>query len=123
MKKIGKKEKAIFDKIIRQFPPENNRFYIEHNKKTDTFRLRLNQVNPEKWILKRPKEATNKTKLKQAKNLFKFLIKDKNSVFYSVNKINKNIVAKAKRLVYAKDKVFIKLYNEVENKNCCYTDK
>lgn len=76
-------------------------------------------MDPEK-----AKKTTNETKLKQAKKLFKFLIKDKNSVFfYSVNKINKNIVAKAKRLVYAKDKLFIKLYNEVENKNNCYTGK
>ena len=37
-----KGEEAIFDKIIRQFPPDNDRFYIEHYKKTDAFRLGLN---------------------------------------------------------------------------------
>ena len=60
-------------------------------------------------------ETVDKTKLKQAKNLFNSLIKDENREFYSVDKINRNLVAKAKRLVYAKE-VFIKLYNELEIK-------
>ena len=28
-----KREEAIFDKIIRQLPPNNDRFYIEYDKK------------------------------------------------------------------------------------------
>ena len=38
-------------------------------------------------------KAVDKTKLKQAKKLFNSLIKDENSVFYSVDKINKKLVA------------------------------
>ena len=41
-------------------------------------------------------KAVGDTKLKQAKNLFNSLIKDENSLLYSVDKINKNLVAKAK---------------------------
>ena len=69
------------------------------------------------------KKAVYETKLKQAKNIFNYLIKDENSVFYSVDKINKNLVAKVKRMVYPKDKAFIKLYTEVENKNYLYLYK
>ena len=36
-------------------------------------------------------KAVDETKLKQAKNLFNSLIKDESSIFYSVNKINKNL--------------------------------
>lgn len=33
--KIRRKE-AIFDKIINQLPPDNDKYYIKHNKKNDT---------------------------------------------------------------------------------------
>ena len=68
-------------------------------------------------------KAVEETKLKQKIFLFNSVIKDKNSIFYYVDKINKNIVAKPKRSVYPKGKVFIKLYTEVENKNYLYLDK
>ena len=67
-------------------------------------------------------KAVDEKKLKQAKNLFNSSIKERNSVFCSVDKRNKSLVTKARRLVYAKGKVFIKLYNEVENKNYLYID-
>ena len=69
--------------------------------------------------VEKDEKAVDETKLKQAKNLFNSLIKDENSIFYSADKINKNLVAKARRSVYAKDK----LYTEVENKNYLYLDK
>lgn len=53
-------------------------------------------------------KAVDETKLKQAKNLFNSLIKDENSIFHFVNKINKNLAAKPKRLVYAKKKCILK---------------
>ena len=46
-------------------------------------------------------------KLKQIKNLFKKLIKDEKSVFYAVNRINRSILDKAKKLLYGKYKVFL----------------
>ena len=68
-------------------------------------------------------KAVDETKLKLAKNLFNSLIKDENRIFYSVDKRNKNLVAKARRMLYVKDKVFITLYTEVENKNYLYLNK
>lgn len=53
-------------------------------------------------------KAVDETKLKQAKNLFNSLIKDENRIFHFVNKINKNLAAKSKRLVYAKEKCILK---------------
>ena len=49
----------------------------------------------------------NMDKLKQIKNLFKKLIKDEKSVFYAVNRINRSILDKAKKLLYGKYKVFL----------------
>ena len=57
---------------------------------------------------------TEETK-KQLKNLFGKLAKDSNSLFYSVEKINRNLLNKAQKSIYEKDKVFYKRYNEIEN--------
>ena len=54
---------------------------------------------------------------KQLKNLFGKLTRDSNSLFYSAEKINRNLLNKARKSVYEKDKVFYKLYNEVENRD------
>ena len=40
---------------------------------------------------------------KQAKNLFKKLLTDANSVFYSAEKINKTLLNKARKSFYEKD--------------------
>ena len=52
---------------------------------------------------------------KKQLNLFGKLTKDSNSLFYSVEKINRNLLNKARKSVYEKDNVFYKLYNEIEN--------
>ena len=52
-------------------------------------------------------------KLKGAKNLFKKLITDSKSIFYAVDKINKNLLNRARNLLYPKDKVFILLVNSL----------
>ena len=57
---------------------------------------------------------------KQIKNLFKKLINDQNSVFFSVDKINKTLLNKGKKSNYDKDKVFYKLFSKIENKNVIY---
>ena len=54
-------------------------------------RTELNQAR--KMDAEKDEKAVDKTKLKQAKKLFNSLIKDENSVFYSVDKINKKLVA------------------------------
>ena len=49
--------------------------------------------------------------LKQIKNLLKSLTKYENSVFYSTEKIRKNLLKKANKSNYSKDNVLSKLYN------------
>ena len=60
---------------------------------------------------------------KQAKNLFKKLLTDTNSVFYSAEKINKTLLNKARKSFYEKDKVFYKLYARIEDQNIFDDDK
>ena len=50
-------------------------------------------------------------------NLFKTLQNDPKSVFYSVGNLSKTIINKAKKSVYDKDKVFVNLYEKLEDKN------
>ena len=57
---------------------------------------------------------------KQLKNLFKKLINDQNSVFYSADRINATLLNKGRRSPYEKDKVFYKLFNTVEDRNIIY---
>ena len=65
---------------------------------------------------------TEETK-KQLKNLFGKLAKDSNSLFYSVEKINRNLLNKARKSVYEKDNVFYKLYNEIENRDTIFDEE
>ena len=57
---------------------------------------------------------------KQVKNLFKELINDQNSVFYSSDKITKTLLNKGRRSLYEKDKVFYKIFNSIEDKDVIY---
>ena len=50
-------------------------------------------------------------------NLFKNLQKDPKSVFYSIGNLSQSILNKARKSIYDKDKVFVNLYNELEDKN------
>ena len=65
-------------------------------------------------------------KQKQVKNLFKKLINDENSVFYSSDKITRTLLNKGIKSSYEKDKVFYKIFNLIEDKDIIYdfdTDK
>ena len=57
---------------------------------------------------------------KQVRNLFKKLINDQNSVFFSSDKINKNLLNKGRKSLYEKDKVFYNLFKKIENKDVIY---
>ena len=59
---------------------------------------------------------------KQAKNLFKKLVNDQNSVFFSSDKINKTLLNKGRKSRYEKDKVFYNLFKNIENKNIIYDE-
>ena len=62
-------------------------------------------------------------KLKQIKNRFNSLIKNENGIFYSADKVNRNLVNKTRRSIYPKDRVFNKLYNELGDKYNLYINK
>ena len=53
--------------------------------------------------------------IKQAKNLYKSLIKGKNSVFCVADCINNKLINRAKTSLYDKNKIFVKLHKESEN--------
>ena len=63
--------------------------------------------------------TTNSQKIKnnRVENLFRNLQKDPRSVFYSTGNLIKSIVNKANKSVYKKDKVFVNLYKQLEDKN------
>ena len=56
-------------------------------------------------------------KNKRVWNIFRSLQNDWKSVFYSTNKITKLILKKAKMAPYNKDDIFVKLYEQIEDKN------
>ena len=61
--------------------------------------------------------SISNTKNKQIQNLFRNLQKDLRSIFYSVGNLSNSLLNKAKKSTYDKDKVFVSLYNELEDKN------
>ena len=56
-------------------------------------------------------------KKNRIQNLFRNLQKDPRSAFYPVGNLSKSILNKATKSVYEKDKVFVNLYNQLEDKN------
>ena len=60
--------------------------------------------------------------MKQAKKLFKKLVNDQNSVFYSAEKINRTLLSGARKPAYKKDKVFYKICISLEDQENIYDD-
>ena len=58
--------------------------------------------------------------IRQIKNLFTKLTKDKNSVFYLADKINRTLLNKSRMPSYKKDKDFYKIYIRLEEKEIIY---
>ena len=56
-------------------------------------------------------------KNKRVQNLFRPLQNDPKIVFYTINKITKSLLEKAKMGPYIKDHVFFNLYEQIEDKN------
>ena len=56
-------------------------------------------------------------KNKRMQNLFQHLQNDQKSVFYTTTRLNKSILKKAKKAVCDKDKVFVNLYEQLEDKD------
>ena len=56
-------------------------------------------------------------KNKRVQNLFRSLQNDPKSIFYTTNKLSKWLIKKAKTAFYDKDKVFVNLYEQLEDKD------
>ena len=50
-------------------------------------------------------------------NLFNNLQKNPKSIFYLVGHLSKTVLNKASKSIFDKDKVFVNLYNQLEDKN------
>ena len=55
-------------------------------------------------------------------NLFRNLQKDPKSIFYAIESLSRTILNKARKSAYDKDKVFVNLYDQLEDKNFYQND-
>ena len=62
-------------------------------------------------------EIMDDEKNTRIQNLFKTLQKDPKSAFYTVTNISNNLLKKNLKSTYEKDKVFVNLYQKLEDKN------
>ena len=51
----------------------------------------------------------------KANNLYRTLVIDHKSNFYATDRVNKILVKKARTFLYPKDKLFVKIYKEIDN--------
>ena len=51
----------------------------------------------------------------KARNFYNSLTNDQKSIFYATDRITNDVIKKAKRSLYPKDKVFVKIFSEVKN--------
>ena len=56
-------------------------------------------------------------KNKRVLNLFRSLQNDPKSAFYTINRLTKSLIKKEKTSFYDKDKVFVNLYGQIEDKD------
>ena len=61
--------------------------------------------------------------IKRVKYLYKLLIKDENSAFYTADRLNRKLINTAKVSLYDKDKDFVRLYKKSENIEEIYFDE
>ena len=56
-------------------------------------------------------------KINRIQNLFRNLQKDPKSIFYAIENLSRTILNKARKSAYDKGKVFVNLYDQLEDKN------
>ena len=59
---------------------------------------------------------------KKIKNLYNALISDQNSVFYATTRISKNLINRTRKSLYSKDKVFVNIYKNFNEKETSLTE-
>ena len=101
--------KDIFGDIIKNFPPENyKKFKIDYDPSNN---LTFN------WWDESYNKNSQDELLKRVNNLFNNLQKNTNSVFYLAgNSVSKTLLDKAQKSVFEKDKVFVNLYKQLEDR-------
>ena len=61
-------------------------------------------------------------KTNRIQNLFRNLQKDPKSIFYAIESLSRTILNKARKSAYDKDKIFVNLYDQLEDKNFYQND-
>ena len=61
--------------------------------------------------------ANSDIKTNRIQNLFRNLQKDPKSIFYVFENLSRTILNKARKSAYDKEKVFVNLYDQLEDKN------
>ena len=61
-------------------------------------------------------EKDQEIERKKANNLLRYLIKNEQSIFYAIDRINQNVINRAKRSNYLKDRVFVSIYSKLKDK-------
>ena len=51
----------------------------------------------------------------KALNLYRALINDQKSIFYATDSATKGLIEKARTSLYPNDKIFVKIYHEIDN--------
>ena len=59
----------------------------------------------------------------KTKNLYSTLINDQKSIFYATDRISKVLIKNARASLYPKDKVFVKIDNEIGNKKTSFINE
>ena len=59
---------------------------------------------------------TEEIEKKKANNLLRHLLKNEQSIFYAIDRINQNVINRAKRSNYLKDRVFVSIYSKLKDK-------
>ena len=63
------------------------------------------------------KKIDQELEKKKANNLLRHLVKDEKSIFYAIDVINQNVINKAKKSYYMKDRVFVSIFKNLKDKN------
>ena len=125
--KSSKKKLPSLSEAINENDNSSKKIKLLHKK----FFLSLSKIRGSERIAKKKiitiikyGKYENRINRKTTKeNLFGKLTKDSNSLFYSVKKINRNLLNKVPKSVYEKDKVFCKLFNKTENQDTIFDEE
>ena len=101
--------KDVFSDIIKQIPPENyKKFKIDYDQ-SDNINIEEVRTNHHQVM------TTYDIKTNRIQNLFRNLQKNLKSIFYAIENLSRTILNKTRKSAYDKDKVFVNLYDQLED--------